>query len=57
MTTYHLQEEYDDKSNGTKRYLSSRQENNDDEVYAIRIKNIIKSKVMKNEKNLLVQNI
>ena len=56
MTTYHLQEEYDDKSNGTKRYLSSRQENNDDEVYAIRIENIIKSKVMKENNNLQVQN-
>ena len=37
MTTYHFEEEYDDKSNARNNYLFSKHENNDYEVDAITI--------------------
>ena len=38
ITTYHFKEEADNRSNDSKNDLSSRQENNDDEVDAITIR-------------------
>ena len=50
MTTYHFEEEYDDRSNVRNNYLSSKHESNYDEVDTITIINMMESKVTKKEK-------